>query len=944
MIRLNHIIKEYGTRRVLNRITLRFPKTGFLAIVGPSGCGKTTLLNILSGIDEKYQGDYLFKNKSVDNLTREQKSAFRLLNVGYVFQDFRLFENDSVLNNLLLPLDVLSNDEAEFKKRHVSSLLDLVGLSHKKDVAVNLLSGGEKQRVAIARAMVNNPAFILCDEPTGSLDAGNAIKVMDILKSISAQRLVIVVSHDEELVTRYCDDKVTIVDGMITGHQKFERTAIKKKITFQQMKKANNKLHMPFKTMLRRALSIIKTRKYRVILNNSMMSLGLLGIGLSIIMSFSIQERIVTGFSRVIKDGMIVMSKKGDETPITAYSASFENVSKIAETYRSWINGIGVSYAVNFESFFQDRDEMFISSTAYKIILPRFSARQINDFLWLDEIESNHQVYPFQQASMDNDEIVIGLPHNEMVGICYSLRIERNYASLGEYISSARPLVTLGIANGDWGYEDEQIFHLSGVIPNDTPAIYHTNHLWSEYVFQEKMRIPSIDDGKYEFPWQMAKSYFVTTKENPETFLEVATLEKPLRDFVFEMAGFAFHPTHCPMSGPCLLNRLLVFHVDKDTIDVSALAQIMKKEHQINNHLYATDGGYYYHPNSFLAGFAKNIFISLSDTQIEKAIDADSLIASENDNMIFEPPPGVFSGNIQTSMDGGVSFSSDLREVIYGRKPINLDEIAISETLAHKFLSPVEMVGKKLLIATNYANIAYDNDRIEKQYSLTETTIVGIIRGSGITLHHRPYWSLGFFQLKGGISAFELIPKHVIFEIDKNGDSELLVEKLNKQYGEFDFYDPMKTISDGLDETMSFIRVVLFAFSSLAVLTSLFLFFIVMFVTIEENRRDIILLDYLGISKSAIRRSFIVCGLVVSSLAFFLSSLEIIILDYFVTHVIAGFVGTNIPYVFDYRPLAAILAMSVVIAVAASYAAFEKQYSSFKKQFIKAKNFLKNDR
>ena len=154
----------------------------------------------------------------------------------------------------------------------------------------------------------------------------------------------------------------------------------------------------------------------------------------------------------------------------------------------------------------------------------------------------------------------------------------------------------------------------------------------------------------------------------------------------------------------------------------------------------------------------------------------------------------------------------------------------------------------------------------------------------------------------------------------------------------------MKTISDGLDETMSFIRVVLFAFSSLAVLTSLFLFFIVMFVTIEENRRDIILLDYLGISKSAIRRSFIVCGLVVSSLAFFLSSLEIIILDYFVTHVIAGFVGTNIPYVFDYRPLATILAMSVVIAVAASYAAFEKQYSSLKKQFIKAKNFLKNDR
>jgi hypothetical protein len=147
---------------------------------------------------------------------------------------------------------------------------------------------------------------------------------------------------------------------------------------------------------------------------------------------------------------MIVMSKKGDETPITAYSASFENVSQIAETYGSWINGIGVSYAVNFESFFQDRDEMFISSTAYKIILPRFSTRQINDFLWLDEIGSNHQIYPFQQASMDNDEIVIGLPHNEMVGVCYSLRIEKNYASLGEYIAVSAPGY-FGIANGGLG-------------------------------------------------------------------------------------------------------------------------------------------------------------------------------------------------------------------------------------------------------------------------------------------------------------------------------------------------------------------------------------------------------------------------------------------------------------------------------------------------------------
>ncbi len=945
MIRINGLIKQYGKRKVLNGISYKFSKTGLIAIVGPSGCGKTTLLNILSGIDANYEGDYLFKNNSINLFDDGERSLFRLLNVGYVFQDFRLFEVDTVKDNLLLPLDVLSNDETSIKHRHLSTILDLVGLSTKKDVRVHLLSGGEKQRVAIARSLINNPAIILCDEPTGSLDEANAINILSILKTISAQRLVIVASHDEKLVTRYSDYKINLLDGVVTSIQKYDNPCLKKKIIISQIRKSSEKPRMPFKTMFRRALSIIKTKKYRVLLNNGMMSLGLLGIGLSIIMSSSIQERIVDGFSKVIDDGMIVMSKRDEsDTPINAFSASYENVTKISETYSTWINGIGVSYAVNFESFFHDRDEFFLSSTAHKIILPRFTSRQINDFRWLDELGKSYNVFPRRQTHLENDEVVIGLPYNEMVGICYSLRIERNYVSLGEYIDNTHPLITFGIANIDWQYEDEQVFYLSGVVESEAPYIFHTNHLWSEYVFQEKMRIPSVDNGNIEFPWQMAKCYFLVTNGNSESFLEIASFEKPLRDFVFELAGFDYNPTLCPLSGPCLSNRLLVFHVDKESIDTSNLPKILKNENKIDNYIFATDGGFYYHPNSFLAGFAKNIFVSLSETQIEKAIDADSLIASENDNVMFEPPPGVFQGNVQTSMSGGVSFSSNVDEIIYGVKPSNLDQIAVSETFAHELLSPNEIVGKKLQIAVNYANTAYDNDRFEKHYSLVEVTITGVTRGNKNTLHHRPYWSVGFFHLKGGVSAFELIPKHVIFELKSKTDQEQMIARLNKRYSEYDFYNPMKTISTGLDETMFFIQIVLIAFSSLAVLTSLFLFFIVMFVTIEENRKDILLLDYLGLPKATIRKSYIVCGIIVSSFAFFLSGIQILIVDYMITHVIAGYIGTNIPYIFDYRPLLTILAFSIFIAYGASYYAFEKQYSRRKGQKIKRRKYLKKDR
>ncbi len=945
MIRLNRIIKQYGERRVLNEITLNLPKTGFIAIVGPSGCGKTTLLNILSGIDENHCGDYIFRNKSINCLNKDERSVFRLLNVGYVFQDFRLFETDTVMDNVMLPLDALSNETSEIKRRHITSVLDLVSLSDKKDAFVNLLSGGEKQRVAVARALVNNPVLVLCDEPTGALDEQNAVAIMEILKAISAQRLVVVVSHDERLVTRYCDRKIGIIDGIITSDCTHKNSMAKKRMIFPQMKKRNKKPQLTLKTMIRRALSLIKTKKYRVIINNSMMSLGLLGVGLSIILTFSIQERIVTGFSKVIEDSMIIMSDRGDsDTPINAYSASFENVVRIADTYGAWIGGIGASYAVNFESFFQDRDEMFISSTAYKIVLPRFTTRQINDYYWLDTSTANNKIYPNLQTILDDDEIIIGLSHNDMTGICYALKIERNYAALGDYIASNKPLITLGIANDDWRYEDEQVFRMCGVIESDEPTLYHTNHLWNEYVFQEKMRIPSIDDGRYEFPWQMAKCYFLVTRQKPEVFLEIASFEKPLRDYVFQLAGYDFHPTHCPISGPCLLNRLLVFHVDKETIDVSNLPKMLKKEKEITNFVYASDGGYYYHPNSFLAGFAKNIYISLSDAQIEKAIDADTLMASESANVILEPPPGVLQGNIKSSLSGGVCFSSNFEKIKHGRKPINLDEIAVSESLADKLLSSKDIIGKKLQIAVNYADIAYDNERIEKRYSLVQIEIVGVVQGTNLALHHRPFWSLGFFQLKGGVNAFELIPKHIILEIDQDADPNVLIARLNGRYSEYEFYNPMKIISAGLDETMAFFKIVLLAFSSLAVLTSFFLFFIVMFITIEENRQDIILLDYLGIPKSEIRKSFIVCGLLVSSMAFFLSGVEIVIVDYLITHVIAGYVGTNIPYIFDFRPLAGILILSFLISYGASYYAFNNQYSRVKSRFANRRKIFKKYR
>lgn len=930
MIKLINLVKTYGTRNVLNCLSFRFPKNGLIGIVGPSGCGKTTLLNIMAGIDEPTSGVCLFKNRSLANMKPIEKSAYRLVEIGYVFQDFRLFDNESVHDNLALPLETMSNETKEIKKRHINHLLATVGLSTKAKNKINTLSGGEKQRVAIARSLVNNPSIILCDEPTGALDEENATSIMKILIRLSIRQLVIIVSHDEKLIKLYCDSMLRMLDGQITSFvQLSSHRDTSGNIIHNLVKTKKNGFILPLSVMIKRSLTIIKTRKKRLILNNTIMSLGLLGVGLSLIMAFSIQERIITSFSQVIDDNIIVMSNQSNANSIsTAYSASFENVSKIKDKYSVYLKGIGVSYMVNFETFFQDRDELYISSTAYKIILPRFTTRQINDFCWLEGKDDEQVIHPKLSSVMSDDDLVIGLSYNEMIGLCYSLRIERNYFSLGEYINREQPLVTLGIANNDWQYDDEQVFHLVGVIETDEPRLFHTNYLWSEYVFEEKMRIPTIDSQEYEFPWQMAKTYFLSTIDRPEIFMEMTLYDRNLHDFVFERAGPDYHSSLCPISGPCFLNRLLVYHTDKNAVNISDVYSIIYKETNIENCIFASRGGYYYHPNSFIAGFARNTFVSFSKSQIEKATDADCLIDSENDNIELVPPPGVLQGSIQTSLNGGLGFSSNIKELIIGRIPESLSEIAVSQGLVDSLFLNEEVIGKTMQIAVNYNIRRYDNDRIEKQYSISEVTVVGITKSDKVRLHHHPYWTIGFFQLMAGMSAFELVPEHVLFTTSTNKNSDELIANLSSKYSKYQFYNPMKVISEGIDETMSFLQIALFSFASLAVLTSIFLFFLVMFVTIEENKKDISLMYYLGISRSDIRRSFIVCGLMMSSLAFILSSIEIIIVDYIVNHIVGGYVGTVVRYQFNPIPLIVILFVSIIIAYCSTCLAFNKLYSS----------------
>ena len=199
---------------VLNDINIIFPDTGLVSIIGKSGSGKSTLLNILMGIEKPTKGKVLFKGKNIAKFNDRQFSRFHLSGVSTVFQHYNLFDDLTALTNVILPLKMKGMNTLKAKKFAMKEFANL-GIENLANRKVKNLSGGEKQRVAILRSIITSPDVVLCDEPTGALDNKNSREIMGILKNLSKNRLVIMVSHNKELVDKYSDYIIHLKDGKV---------------------------------------------------------------------------------------------------------------------------------------------------------------------------------------------------------------------------------------------------------------------------------------------------------------------------------------------------------------------------------------------------------------------------------------------------------------------------------------------------------------------------------------------------------------------------------------------------------------------------------------------------------------------------------------------------------------------------------------------------------
>ncbi|MBO7187270.1 MAG: ABC transporter ATP-binding protein/permease [Clostridia bacterium] len=433
MLELRNIVKNYyvgdTTVEALKGVSIKFRESEFVSILGPSGCGKTTLLNIIGGLDKYTSGDLIINEKSTKEYGDRDWDTYRNHSVGFVFQNYNLIPHQTVLENVEIALTLSGIGVQERRERAISAL-EKVGLKDKLKSKPNQLSGGQMQRVAIARALVNDPDILLADEPTGALDSTTSVQVMELLKEISKDRLIIMVTHNPQLADEYSTRIIKILDGQITDDsapfdgvidQKTEEKAESnvRKTTVNKGKK--KRTSMSFWTALSLSFKNLMTKKGRTFLTSFAGSIGIIGIALILSLSSGfqryinkVQEDTLSNYPVSITEqaadvGSMLTELVGDKENLTEYPNTTTVTSK--DTFANMLDAASVGIATNdlksFKSYLtQNIDMSKVSAIQYTYNLDFDVYAKVDE----DKYEKRNafDVMALMNASSPNSSMMMG--------------------------------------------------------------------------------------------------------------------------------------------------------------------------------------------------------------------------------------------------------------------------------------------------------------------------------------------------------------------------------------------------------------------------------------------------------------------------------------------------------------------------------------------------------
>jgi putative ABC transport system permease protein len=816
MLQLKGITKVYeiGDTKVhaLRGVDLTFRKTEFVSILGPSGCGKTTMLNIVGGLDQYTEGDLIINDTSTKKFNDKDWDAYRNNSVGFVFQSYNLIPHQSVISNVELALTLSGVSKTERNER-AKAVLARVGLSDQLNKSPNQLSGGQMQRVAIARALVNDPDILLADEPTGALDSETSIQVMDLLKEISEEKLVIMVTHNPELADAYSNRIIKLVDGRILSDSHPAEESVKSGSDNFTPKRTS----MGFFTALALSFNNMLTKKGRTLLTAVAGSIGIIGIAL--ILSLS--------------NGMQTYIAKTERDTLSSYPITIEHETMDLTSMIQSLQGKG-----DFEE--HALDKVYANTVMAKMINTLMSEVRSNDLATFKKyIEDNKaEIDGYTTAVSYTYSVPLNLYHTNGDGKLDQVNPNTLFSQFSPSASADSSGMS-GFAGGGSAFSTMNNMDMwRPLIPNRTflegqyeivsgklPDAYNEAIL----VITEKNEVPDL----------LLYSLGLRTKEQFETMMEGMFKGDPIDDTVQSFGYDEIIGLEYPLILPT------------DVYKKDGNAWIDQSEDEtFMNHLASTAEKVkivgIVRPNPDAASVSADVFIGYTTELMEYVISnvASSPIATQQVN---NPDTDVFTGqSFEPSSEPMFKTMDDIFAYI---DSLPAEESA--STLAQIQQAQAANVPPDMLLTMM-------NDMAEALK--TDATYEGNIALLGITDKDHPS-SINIYA-----SSFENKDLVADFISEYNESAE--------EGGEITYTDFVGLLMSSITTIINAISIVLIAFVSISLVVSSIMIGIITYISVLERTREIGVLRAIGASKRDIARVFNAETLIIG---FFAGALGIVV-------------------------------------------------------------------
>lgn len=529
MIELKNVTKIYTTKetslKALDNISITFPSKGLISVVGVSGCGKTTLLNVLGGLDNSYEGEIIFNNKSTKDYRSKDFDIYRNENIGFVFQDYNLINTMKVYDNIEVALS-LNKISKKDKKDMINKISKRLGIDTILDKKPTELSGGQKQRVAIARAIIKNPKVILADEPTGALDSKNSEEIMKLFKELSKDYLIIMVTHNEILAKNYSDKIITMLDGKIINEN-----VINEINDSDLISKTDIKHTIPTTTLFKISFGNLRTKLVRTLLTILACSIGIVALCLVIIVSNGMGLYMSDVQKQALKTYPIIINSNVDdeepETEETIYEEYPNDDTIYIKDSKPSYDGHVNTFTNEFMDHIRKMDKDLYTGTSYMgWVKMRILAKNNGNYKWINSYSFMKELnYDHDYINSEYDILTGHLPTDKSELV---LVIDK-YNCIDRYVLESLGIDTLDLVN----------FNFNDIIGRTYKMI--TNDIYFRYVGDHYVRYNyadlDIDDIYNESNFELKITGIVRQKKTAKTKLYgTSILYSPLlTDYMLEV-------------------------------------------------------------------------------------------------------------------------------------------------------------------------------------------------------------------------------------------------------------------------------------------------------------------------------------------------------------------------------------------------------------------------